>query len=332
MLANARTGDVVTVLTDHDDAWVDQQEEIALDSRQPRISLAQRARRLAAHLPGFCERVESRHLVTSGEFDVMQILAVDREADWIYYSASPENPTQRYLYRVRSDGTGRQRVTPPGSGGHARLRDLSGRSLGDPSIFGVRHGSQRQSLISLPAHESIRTLADNQGAQEQDRLRSKADARSFSGSTSGAESPWTPGACSRPILIRMPRYPLLIHVYGEPAGQTVLDRWGGDNHLWHRMLAQNGYIVMSFDNRGTPAPRGRAWRKSVYHQIGVLAPKDQAAALREVLRKRPYHRPRSRRHLGLERRRLDELERHLQVSRPLQDGHRRRAGQQSALL
>ena len=78
----------------------------------------------------------------------------------------------------------------------------------------------------------------------------------------------------------MPKYPLLVHVYGEPAGQTVLDRWGGGNQLWHRMLAQNGYVVMSFDNRGTPAPRGRAWRKSVYHQIGILAPKDQAAAVK----------------------------------------------------
>ena len=48
------------------------------------------------------------------------------------------------------------------------------------------------------------------------------------------------------------KYPLLVHVYGEPAGQTVLDRWGGGNHLWHEMLAQNGYVVMSFDNRGTP--------------------------------------------------------------------------------
>ena len=60
------------------------------------------------------------------------------------------------------------------------------------------------------------------------------------------------------------KYPLLVHVYGEPAGQTVLDRWGGETSCGTDMLAQNGYIVMSFDNRGTPAPRGRAWRKSVY--------------------------------------------------------------------
>jgi dipeptidyl-peptidase-4 len=74
------------------------------------------------------------------------------------------------------------------------------------------------------------------------------------------------------------KYPVLFYVYGEPAGQTVLDRWGGLYYLWHQFLAQNGYVIISIDNRGTPAPRGRAWRKSIYKQIGILASADQAAA------------------------------------------------------
>jgi dipeptidyl-peptidase-4 len=79
------------------------------------------------------------------------------------------------------------------------------------------------------------------------------------------------------------KYPLLVYVYGEPAGQTVQASWGGSGYLWHLMLAQKGYIVASFDNRGTPAPRGRAWRKSIYRQIGILASADQAAAVRAAL-------------------------------------------------
>ena len=84
------------------------------------------------------------------------------------------------------------------------------------------------------------------------------------------------------------RYPLLIYVYGEPASQTVRDRWGGDTQLWHLLLAQRGVIVASLDNRGTPAPKGRAWRKAVYRQIGILASADQAAGLRTMLASRPY--------------------------------------------
>ena len=84
------------------------------------------------------------------------------------------------------------------------------------------------------------------------------------------------------------RYPVLFFVYGMPAGQTVLDRWGDKRYLWHQMLAQRGYIVMSIDNRGTPAPKGRAWRKIIYLRHGVLPAHDQAAALRSLLRERSY--------------------------------------------
>jgi dipeptidyl-peptidase 4 len=84
------------------------------------------------------------------------------------------------------------------------------------------------------------------------------------------------------------KYPLLVYVYGEPAGQTVVDRWSGRNWLWHLMLSQRGYVVMSFDNRGTPAPRGRVWRKAMFHKLGILGPADQAAALEKVLAARPY--------------------------------------------
>jgi dipeptidyl-peptidase-4 len=84
------------------------------------------------------------------------------------------------------------------------------------------------------------------------------------------------------------KYPLWIYVYGEPAGQVVTDKWGGNTHFWHLMLAQQGYVVMSFDNRGTKVPRGREWRKAANRQIGILAPQDQAAAVRAVLKARPY--------------------------------------------
>jgi dipeptidyl-peptidase-4 len=83
------------------------------------------------------------------------------------------------------------------------------------------------------------------------------------------------------------KYPVLFYVYGEPASQTVVDRWGGSTYLWHLMLTQKGYIVASVDNRGAPAPRGREWRKSVHGAIGVLASEDQAAANR-ALRELPY--------------------------------------------
>jgi dipeptidyl-peptidase-4 len=81
---------------------------------------------------------------------------------------------------------------------------------------------------------------------------------------------------------------MLMFVYGEPASQTVMDAWPGARGLWHRLLADQGYVVASVDNRGTPAPRGRAWRKVVYGAIGVLSSQEQAEAVRTLTRTRPY--------------------------------------------
>jgi dipeptidyl-peptidase-4 len=77
-------------------------------------------------------------------------------------------------------------------------------------------------------------------------------------------------------------------VYGEPAGQTVLQSWDGESLLWHTLLTQQGYIIASVDPRGTPAPKGRAWRKSIYGQIGILASADEAKAVQALLAERPY--------------------------------------------
>jgi len=84
------------------------------------------------------------------------------------------------------------------------------------------------------------------------------------------------------------KYPLIYYIYGAPAGQTVLDRWFGRMHLWHLMLAQNGYVVMSIDNRGTPAPRGTEWRQTGYGYWPYLAANDHAAATRQVLLNYPF--------------------------------------------
>ena len=84
------------------------------------------------------------------------------------------------------------------------------------------------------------------------------------------------------------KYPVIVYVYGEPAAQTVTDRWGGSGALFHRVLADAGYIVVSFDNRGTPAPKGAAWRKVIYGSVGDLSSKEQAAAIRALAARAPY--------------------------------------------
>jgi dipeptidyl-peptidase-4 len=84
------------------------------------------------------------------------------------------------------------------------------------------------------------------------------------------------------------KYPVLVYVYGEPAGQTVVDAWEGERGVFHRALTESGYLIVNVDNRGTPAPKGRAWRKIVYGSVGVLSSAEQTKALHVLERTYPF--------------------------------------------
>jgi dipeptidyl-peptidase-4 len=84
------------------------------------------------------------------------------------------------------------------------------------------------------------------------------------------------------------KYPVFVYVYGEPHGQTVIDSWGHAMADFHRVIADLGYLVVSIDNRGTPCPKGAAWRRAVSGSLGPLSTEEQAAGIRELGRTRSY--------------------------------------------
>ena len=151
------------------------------------------------------------------------------------------------------------------------------------SSFGVPPST---SLMNLDGHRVIRPINANIKLKETVARLARSPVEWFQ-TTIGDGLTMDGWLIKPPDFDPNKRYPLLIHVYGEPAGQTVADRWGGSNYLWHLYLAQQGYLVASMDNRGTKTPKGRAWRKSIYRKIGVHASNDQATGARELAR-RPY--------------------------------------------
>lgn len=285
-VGGVRGGRARLVFRDRDDAWVDPQAAWHwLKGGREFLWLSEREG--WRHLYAVPMDGSQPRRLTSGEWDVLDIAGVSEEQGFVYLIASPENPTQRYLYRLPLTGDeSLERLTPLEAAGTHRyeLSENGQWAIHTASQFGV---PPTVSLVRLPEHETVAVLADNQ------ELRSKLETlrpcrrEFFRIEIDGGIA--LDGWCLKPPDFDPNAvYPLLLHVYGEPAGQTVLDRWGGDNYLWHWMLAQEGYVVVSVDNRGTPAPRGRAWRKSVYRQIGIQASADQAAALQQLLATRPY--------------------------------------------
>jgi dipeptidyl-peptidase-4 len=223
----------------------------------------------------------SQKLITNGAFDVIGVEGVDEAGGWLYYSASPENATQRYLYRTRLDGQGKgERLTPVSQAGtHTyNLAPAAGWTFHTYSTF---TSPPRVELVRLPQHTVARVLVENAPLREKLGKLKRPPVEFFR--VDVADGVQLDGWMIKPTNFdSSKKYPILFHVYGEPAGQTVVDRWGGARSLWHHMLAQQGYLVASVDNRGTPAPRGRAWRKSIYRGIGCISSQDQAAAARAI--------------------------------------------------
>ncbi len=280
MIGDVATGRVRTILTERDEAWVEVGDDFRWLAKGQRFSwLSERDgwRRVYT----FGRSGGGMTAVTPGGSDVIQVQEVDERSGFVYYIASPDHPTQKYLFRARVDGRGRpERLTPASEPGtHSYQVSPDGRSafhtysrFDDPPVT---------DLVRLPEHTRVRILVANTRLHEKVAALKRRPTEFFRVDIGGGVE--LDGWCIKPPAMQPAgRYPLLVHVYGEPAGQTVLDHWGGNNYLWHQMLAQRGYVVASVDNRGTPAPRGRAWRKSIYRQIGILASQDQAAAVRKI--------------------------------------------------
>ena len=286
MLGDVSTGEVRTVFIDHDEAWV----EVVSDLRW----LAN-----GKYFTWLSERDGWNHvylvsrsggevkLITPGSFDVIRVEGIDEKGGWLYYLASPENPTQRYLFRIRLDGKGKaERISPLSQPG-THSYDISLSCQWAFQTYTTINTPPVTALVSLPRHKAVRILADNRELREKVNALQRKPTEFFR--VDIGNNVFLDGWCIKPPDFDSNRsYPLFIYVYGEPAAQTVLDRWGGNTYLWHLMLAQQGYIISSIDNRGTPAPRGREWRKCIYRQIGILASADQAAAVRAILQQWPY--------------------------------------------
>lgn len=226
-------------------------------------------------------------LLTPGPFDIIERAGVDERGGWFYFYASPDNATQKYLHRVRLDGSGSpERVTPrdqPGTHEYQFSPDAkwafhTWSTFDQPPVT---------DLVSLSDHRTVRVLERNEDLRE--RMKPLvAQPTEFLQLDIGGGVVLDAWMIKPPGFDPAKKYPVLVYVYGEPHAQTVLDAWGKVQSDYHRVIAELGYLVVSIDNRGTPAPKGAAWRRAVFGSLGPLSTEEQAAALKELARTRPY--------------------------------------------
>lgn len=226
-------------------------------------------------------------LLTPGKYDVIDRCGIDEDGGWFYFYASPENGAQKHLHRVPLDGTGTlERITPaeqPGTHDYdfspdAKWAFHTWSTLDTPPVV---------ELVELSQHRVVRMLEENGeiGAKMKDVISHPTEFLQLDIGDGISMDAWM---IKPKDFDESKKYPVFIYVYGEPYAQTVLDHWGAAQIDFHRVVANLGYLVVSIDNRGTPAPKGAAWRRSIFGSLGPLSTEDQAAGLKELGRMRPY--------------------------------------------
>jgi dipeptidyl-peptidase 4 len=283
-LANPDTGDVRPMFQDKDNTWVEADRNLQWIDDGSRL-LFTSERDGWRHLYAISREGDAQ-LVTNAPFDMVSLAAVDERGGWVYFIASPDNATQRYLYRSRLDGSKTERVTPANEPG-THTYDISPNCHWAVHTYSTFDSPGVTDIVSLPDHKVVTVLNDNAALKRE-------VTRILSGRTEMVHIPVGHDTVVDGWLIRpthfdpAKKYPIVVYVYGEPAGTTVNDRWEGGNRLLLAALADDGYLIASFDNSGTPAPKGTHWRKVIYGSVGVLASEEQAAALRGLARTHPY--------------------------------------------
>ncbi|MEP6713724.1 MAG: DPP IV N-terminal domain-containing protein, partial [Ferruginibacter sp.] len=224
-------------------------------------------------------------LLTKGNYDIGAIKAIDEANNYIYFTASPANATQLYLYRVRINNP----KDEPELVSNANQKGTHEYMI-SPTAKIARHSFSNHN--TAPVTEWL-TLPDNRPVSQAksiaNNLKTDANIDIEYLQVTTEDNVILDAWINKPKNFDPnKKYPVVFYVYGEPAATTIDDQYGNHNNfLYKGNMGDDGYVQVAIDNRGTPALKGAAWRKAIYRKIGTLNIRDMAMGAKKILEK-PY--------------------------------------------
>ena len=270
LMASAATGRVRTIFSDVDSAYVDVQDIQWINGGKQILWLSDKSGWRQIFLYDRSGR-QLRQLTQNG-MDVIAIDDVDEARGEVYFVAAAPDPTQRQVFAASIAKRAVRRVTQE-RGSHT-LTIAPGMHYA-VDYFSTANSPMTAALYELPSFTRRRIITDNLALA--DKLGGTGVRTEF------FKLPLPDGTKLDAMRIvaanfdSTVKHPVLMYVYGGPAAPTVNDAWGGTRELWHMLLAQRGYVVVSVDNRGA-AWRGRDFRKITEHHLGRYESQDQIDA------------------------------------------------------
>lgn len=268
LAANPATGKTNRIFSETNPAWVDVNDDLTFTGKSGFVWASERDG--YNHLYYFDNTGKMIRQLTKGAWEVAEVKGFNPNTNTVYFTSNERGTRYRDLYSIKLDGSGKKRLTE-----EAGYHDVSVPANGE---YFIDRFSTASTLTNTTLYDGsgkkVRTLAESDMSVFADYNLTPVEFITFK-TSDGQE---LNASIMKPAdFDPAKKYPVLIFTYGGPGSQIVWDRWGGSNYLWHQLLAQNGYIVFSVDNRGTGG-RGKAFKNLVYKDLGNFEVQDQIEA------------------------------------------------------
>lgn len=284
MLLNAKTGASKLIFQEKDTAWIDIKSRWNKDNPMGWEWLNNGTAFLWVsekdgwrHIYKIGTQDGNETLITKGNYDMIGLEAIDEKNGYVYFTASPNSAVQEYLYRCKLDGSGTaELVSDPAQKGTHRYET-------SPNAAFAKHSFSNSSI--MPVEEWV-SLPNNSVIKASSKKASvvKDNSTEFIQITTEDGVTMDGWRILPANFDSTKKYPVVFYVYTEPGATTVHDTYGSAGFPFYTGDMYNeGYIQISLDGRGTPAPKGAAWRKSIYRKVGILNVRDQAMAAKKIL-------------------------------------------------
>lgn len=269
------------IIKETDNAWVNVRHDLKFLKNSPQFFWISEKSGFA-HIYLYDYQGELLKQITKGKWPVDKLLVVDEDNQSLYFSAWTKSPAETHIYTISYDKISEPTQLTKKPGVHHAEVSVKGKYIIDhysnlqqpPQVF----------LLSLSGENSAE-LVPNEVKEGHPLYEYSKDMTAWQFGTVNAKD----GTVLHYRLLRPKnfkknkKYPLVQFVYGGPGKQMVTDEWGGRFGYFPHILAQNGYVVLVVDNRGTPG-RGRDFERAIHNKFGVIEVEDQSYALEQIIK------------------------------------------------
>lgn len=262
------------ILQEKDDAYIDVRDDLTFLNNNSFIWTSEKNG--WNHIYHYDKTGKLKSQITDGNWEVTNFYGFDENTGRIYYQSTENGSINRDIYSVLKSGKNNIRLTErTGTNGASFSKDFT-------YYINTFSNSETPNLYTLhkaKTGKKLREIKNNEGIKN--KLKGyKVSPKEFS--TIAINGNDLNMYMIKPLDFDPNKeYPLFMYQYSGPGSQNVSNSWGGSNDYWHQMLAQEGYIVVCVDGRGTGF-KGRDFKKMTQKEMGKYEVEDQIAAAKKL--------------------------------------------------